>query len=135
MLWIYRQTGLHVSVSLSQGGHRRPVWYRQRGRVWLRGGHVGGRRNRRDSFRLHPQVCVVQTHPEQPGCLHQEGERHQNSEIDILEHHGDKNLLTLSGLLKHPRSFLTLVNSNQVQSTAVLPHSKYDCLLSVQNVQ
>lgn len=56
-----------------QGGHRRALRDSQRGRVPLRGGDAGGRRDWRDSFCLYPQVGVVQTHPEQPGGLHQEG--------------------------------------------------------------
>lgn len=56
-----------------QGGHRRSLRDGQRGRVPLRGGDAGGRRDRRDSFCFHPQVGLVQAHPEQPGGLHQEG--------------------------------------------------------------
>lgn len=56
-----------------QGGHRRSLRDGQRGRVPLRGGDAGGRRDRRDSFCVHPQVGLVQAHPEQPGGLHQEG--------------------------------------------------------------
>lgn len=65
----------------SQVGHWRPLRDCQRGRVSLRGGDAGGRRDRCDAFCLHPEVSVVQTHPEQPGGLHQKGKRQINSQF------------------------------------------------------
>lgn len=57
-----------------QNGCRWTVWDGQRGRVWLRGQHVGWCWHRCHSLRLHPQVHLVQVQRQQSQVAHQKGD-------------------------------------------------------------